>query len=166
MIEHMTDTTLRPRTAPARSGDVVSSVRRSEFGPPVALSPGPLGVVQAADREIARLTAVRARTVAEFATSRPASVDRGQGEPGARSPERWAARPELLRPVSEWAAQELSVALSITAGAAETLLERSLALVQRLPGTLAAVEGGALHAGHLSPMLEKVAPIADDTVRA
>jgi hypothetical protein len=27
------------------------------------------------------------------------------------SPERCAARPELLRPVSEWAAQELSVAL-------------------------------------------------------
>ena len=31
---------------------------------------------------------------------------------------------------------------------------------------LAALEAGALHPGHLWPMLEKVAPIADDTVRA
>jgi hypothetical protein len=82
-----------------------------EFAPPVALSSGPLGAVQAADREIARQTAVRARAVVEFAASRPSSVDRPQGTKGAMSPERWAARPELLRPVSEWAAQELSVAL-------------------------------------------------------
>jgi hypothetical protein len=54
-----------------------------EFAPPVGLSSGPLGVVQAADREIARLTAVRARAVAEFAASRAASADRAQGEPGA-----------------------------------------------------------------------------------
>ena len=72
-----------------------------ELAPPVALSSGPLGVVQAADREIARLTAVRARAFAEFAASRPASADRAQGEKGAMSAERWSARPELLRPVSE-----------------------------------------------------------------
>ena len=89
-----------------------------EFAPPVALSQGPLGEVQAADREIARQTAVRARAVAAFAASRPATVDRGRGEPGAMSEERWAARPEVLRSVSEWAAQELVVALSITSEAA------------------------------------------------
>src|SRR5687768_11345072 len=82
-----------------------------EFAPPVALAAGPLGVVQAADREIGRQTARRARAVAEFAGSRPASNDRPQGEPGAMSAERWAARPEALREVSEWAAQELVVAL-------------------------------------------------------
>ena len=82
------------------------------------------------------------------------------------SPERWAARPEVLRDVSEWAAQELVVALSISAQAAETLLVRSLTLVHRLPGTLAALEAGALHPGHLWPMLEKVAPIENDAVRA
>ena len=136
------------------------------LAPPVALSGGPLGAVQAADRKIARLTAVRARAVAQFAASRTASADRAQGEPGAMSPERWAARPELLRPVSEWAAQELSVALSITTSAAETLIEQSLILVRRLPGTLAAMEAGALHVGHLWAMREKVAPIADDAVRA
>src|SRR3954463_16174330 len=113
-----------------------------EFAPPVALSSGPLGVVQAADREIARLTALRARAVAEFAASRPASVDRRQGEPGAMSTERWVARPEILQPVSEWATPELQVALSYTEGSAQKLLEDSLRTVQRLPGVLAALEGG------------------------
>jgi hypothetical protein len=130
------------------------------------LSSGPLGAVQAADREIARQTALRARAVAEFAASRPATTDRAQGEPGAMSPDRWAARPELLHSVSEWAAQELVVALSISTEAAEALLLRSLTLVHRLPGTLAALEAGALHPGHLWTMVEKVAPIDDGTVRA
>jgi hypothetical protein len=145
---------------------VQGSCEWPEFAPPVALSGGPLGAVQAADREIARQTALRARAVAEFAASRPAAADRGQGEPGAMSPERWAGRPEVLRGVSEWAGQELVVALSIGSEAAEALLTRSLNLVHRLPGTLAALEAGALHPGHLWPMLEKVAPIEDDAVRA
>ncbi|MDK3257677.1 hypothetical protein [Blastococcus capsensis] len=43
-------------------------------GAPVAgWASGPLGAVQVADREIARQTAARARAVAEFAASRPAS---------------------------------------------------------------------------------------------
>ena len=136
------------------------------FAPPVALSPGPLGVVQAADREIARQTAVRARAVAEFAASRPASADRAQGERGAMSAERWAARPEVLRAVSEWATPELAVALSLSQPAAQALLERSLTLVGRLPGTLAALAAGALHPGHLWCLLEHVAPIEQDGVRA
>ncbi len=137
-----------------------------EFAPPVALSDGPLGRVQAADREIARQTAFKARAVAEFAATLPASQDRAQGEPGAMSAERWAARPACLRTVSEWATQELVVALSISAQAAEAQLTRSLDLVHRLPGTLAALEAGALHPGHLWSMLDKVAPIEDATVRA
>jgi hypothetical protein len=137
------------------------------MAPPVAgWASGPLGEVQAADREIARQTARRARAVALFAADRPASVDRVQGEPGAMSAQRWAARPEVLRPVSEWAAQELVIALSISQQAAENLLERSLLLVHRLPGTLVALETGVLHVGHLWPMLDKVAPIEDDAVRA
>ena len=82
------------------------------------------------------------------------------------SEQRRAARPEELVDVSEWAAQELVVALSITSQAAETLLTRSLTLVNRLPRTLAALESGALHVGHLWPMLDKVAPIAKADVRA
>src|SRR6478672_10115633 len=58
------------------------------------------------------------------------------------------------------------VALSITAEAADALLTRSLTLVQRLPATVAALEAGALHPGHLWTMLEKVAPIDDSRVRA
>ena len=135
-------------------------------GPPAALSSGPLGAVQAADREIARQTALRARAVAAFAASRPSSADRAQGERGAMSAERWAARPEVLQGVSEWATQELVIALSLSAAAAQVLLERSLTLVHRLPGTLDALEAGALHPGHLWPLLDKVAPITDDAVRA
>jgi hypothetical protein len=122
--------------------------------------------VQAADREIARQTALRAKAVAAFAASRPSSADRAQGEPGATSADRWARRAEVLRPVSEWAAQELTVALSISLQTAEALLERCLTLVHRLPATLAALEVGALHPGHLWPLLDKVAPIADDALRA
>lgn len=143
-----------------------ASTEWPELTPPVELANGPLGAVQAADREIGRQTAVRARAVAEFAASRPASADRARGEPGAMNAARWAARPDVLRGVSEWAARELVVALSISAAAAEALLVRSLTLVHRLPGTLAALEAGALHPGHLWPLLEHVAPIADDRVRA
>ena len=173
MIDHMTADVsatewyqVAVRRARASRRRRSESCEWPEFAPPVALAEGPLGLVQAADREIARQTARRARAVADFAATRPASEDRRQGEPGAMSAERWAARPEVLREVSEWAAQELVVALSITSQTAEALLHRSLTLVHRLPGTLAALEAGALHPGHLWPMLERVAPIEDAEVRA
>jgi hypothetical protein len=175
MIEHMTTGTANDWYVEARRRAVAAGRRRQavtasaqwpDFVPPVALSDGPLGEIQAADREIARQTARRACAVARFAADRPAAVDRAQGEPGAMSAERWAARPESLRQVSEWATQELVVALSLSAPAAETLLTRSLDLVHRLPGTLAALEAGALHPGHLWTMLDKVAPIEDAAVRA
>ncbi|WP_448640663.1 DUF222 domain-containing protein [Geodermatophilus sp. URMC 63] len=134
--------------------------------PAVGWAAGPLGEVQAAEREISRQTARRARAIAAFAATRPASTDRGQGERGAMSAERWAARADVLRPVSEWAAQELSIALDVTAQRAEAELERSLLLVSRLPRVMGALESGRLHAGHLWCLLEHVAPIADDAVRA
>ena len=68
--------------------------------------------------------------------------------------------------MSEWAAAELAIACALSPEAAEALLARSLTLVQRLPGTLAALEAGALHPGHLWPLLEHVAPIAEDRLRA
>ena len=175
MIERMTTETASDWYVEARRRAVASGRRRQamtasaewpDFAPPVALSDGPLGEIQAADREIARQTARRARAVARFAADRPATADRAQGEPGAMSAERWAARPEALRQVSEWTTQELVVALALSAPAAETLLIRSLDLVHRLPGTLAALEAGALHPGHLWTMLDKVAPIEDAAVRA
>jgi hypothetical protein len=135
-------------------------------GPTAGWASGALGAVQAADREIARQTAARARAVAAFAAERPASADRPAGTPGAMSAERRAARPAVLAEVSEWAAQELALALELSSEAAHALLERSLVLVHRLPRTLAALEAGALHVGHLFPMLERVGPIADDEKRA
>jgi len=134
--------------------------------PVVGWASGPLGAVQAADREVARQTAIRARAVAEFAASRPASADRQQGERGAMSAERWAARAEVLRPVSEWATPELAIALNLTQQSAEKLLEESLSLVYRLPGTLAALESGLVHRGHLWHLIDKVAPVADPVLRA
>jgi hypothetical protein len=62
--------------------------------PAVGWASGPLGAVQAADREIARQTAQRARWLAEFAATRPASADRPPGATGAMSAERRASRPE------------------------------------------------------------------------
>ena len=144
----------------ARSGTVAADA------PVVGRAAGPLGAVQAADREIARATAVKARAVAAFAASRPAGADRAKGERGAMSAERWVARPAVLRAVSEWATPEPAIALNLTQAAAGVLLEESLTLVHRLPGTLAALESGLIHRGHLWHLIDKVAPIADDTLRA
>ena len=135
------------------------------LAPPVELSTGVLGEVQEADREIARWTAVRARAVARFAAARPATADRQQGEPGAMRPERWAARAEVLRPVSEWAVPELVIALSRSGTDVQRLLERSL-LLRRVPGVLAAVEAGALNDAHLWAFLDLLAPVDDAALRA
>jgi hypothetical protein len=137
-----------------------------EFAPQVDLGSGALGEAQAADREIGRLYALRARKLAEFAAARPASADRAQGEPGAMSAERWALRPEILKPTSEWAAQEASIAFTRTQAWAGGQLEEALTLVQRLAGTLAALEGGLLTPDHRRPLLEHVAPIPDPQLRA
>ncbi|RBY82029.1 HNH endonuclease [Geodermatophilus sp. TF02-6] len=138
---------------------------RQAPAPTVGWASGPLGAVQAADREIARQTALRARAVAAFVATRPASVDRAQGERGAMSAERWAARADVLRPVSEWATPELAIALNLTQPAAEQLLQRSLTLVHRLPATLVALETGVLHAGHLWHLIDKVAAVEDEVLR-
>ncbi|WP_448628280.1 HNH endonuclease [Geodermatophilus sp. URMC 64] len=156
----------RPEARDRRAGAEQSSTEWPAFTPQTGLGEGPLGAAQAADREIARLFAVRARALAEFSESRPASADRAQGERGAMSPERWASRPETLRPVSEWAAQEASIGLVRGRGRAEGLLDESRTLVQKLPGTLAALEGGLLTPEHLRPLVERVAVIADDRLRA
>jgi hypothetical protein len=149
-----------------RVDDGAERSTRVVVAPVVGWASGPLGVVQVADREIARATAVRARAVAAFAASRPAEVDRAQGERGAMSAERWAARADVLRPVSEWATPELAIALNLTQQGAEGLLAESLTLVHRLPATLAALEAGVLHRGHLWHLIDKVAPIEHPGLRA
>jgi hypothetical protein len=81
------------------------------------------------------------------------------------SPERYAARPEILKQASEWTAQEISIALTCTQPRADRVLSESLRSV-RLPGTLAAMEAGMLTVGHLLTMLEHVEPIEDAELRA
>ena len=115
--------------------------------PAVGWASGPLGVAQAAEREIARQTAVRARALAAFAGTRPAAADRPPGRPGAMRADRRAARAAVLAEVSEWAAPEVAVALSLPTATAEALLARSLTLVHALPGSLAALEAGLLSVG-------------------
>ena len=82
--------------------------------PAVGWASGPLGAVQAADREIARQTALRPGRWPRSPRPGPASADRAPGEPGCMSADRRAARPEVLAGVSEWAAEEVAMALSIT----------------------------------------------------
>ena len=137
----------------------------SVAAPAVGWARGPLGAVQAAERAISRGTAARARAVAAFADTRPSSADRRPGEPGCASAESRAARPEVMGPVSEWAAQELMIALSVTRQRAETLLTESLTLVHQLPSTLVALEDGRVHTGHLRVLLDRVASIGDDMLR-
>jgi hypothetical protein len=156
----------RTRARRLRRAAERASTEWPAFAPQVALGSGALGEAQAADREIGRLYALRARKLAEFAAARPASADRAQGEPGAMSAERWALRPEILKPTSEWAAQEASIAFTRTQAWASGQLEEALTLVQRLPGTLAALEGGLLTPDHRRPLLEHVAPITDPRLRA
>src|SRR5215204_6330465 len=127
MLEHMKDP---------------GSTASANVPPAAGWASGPLGAVQRAQRRIARETAVQARALAAFAASRPVSVDRPAGEPGAMSADRRAARPEVLADVSEWAAQEVSMALSVPTSTADRELVRALTLVHRLPATLEALESG------------------------
>jgi hypothetical protein len=158
--------TRRNRARRLRRAAERASTEWPEFAPQVDLGSGALGEAQAADREIGRLYALRARKLAEFAAARPASADRAQGEPGAMSAERWALRPEILKPTSEWAAAEASIAFARTQAWAGGQLEEALTLGQRLPGTLAALEGGLLTPDHRRALVEHVAPIADPRLRA
>jgi hypothetical protein len=124
-----------------------------------------LGEVREAQAAIGRQQARQARALAAFARSRPASLDRTDQEIGAAAAASRAARPEALTPVSEWAVDEVAVALSLSGAAAGRLLVESLLLVERLPGTLEALGGGRLGWGHVRVMTEVVAPLADDLRR-
>src|SRR3954470_23330417 len=145
--------------------DVSAPSEPPAFGPQVALAEGRLGAAQVADRAMAAAFVARVRALADFAAQRPSSADRAQGEPGAMSPQRWAGRPEILLPVSEWAAQEVSIGLTCSRRKAEDLIEQAL-ILSRLPRVLAAAEAGLLTIGHLWCLEEHVASLADPVLRA
>src|SRR4051794_6902064 len=119
---------------------MIEHVNDSEDTPPaVGWASGPLGEAQREQRAIGRHTAREARRLAAYAATMPASLDRPAHLPGAMSAARRANRPHVLADVSEWAAAEVAIAMSVTTLAAEQLLERALTLVHRLPATLDAL---------------------------
>ena len=136
---------------------------------PGLLDAGALALDRAvtASAEIARLSAVVAASLTDFARCRPvAALDRGPGERGAMSAATRAARPAALTEVSEWATDEVAVALRIPGRTAEAQLADAVALSERLPATLDALEPGVLSPAHARQLLTTVAPVADDTARA
>jgi hypothetical protein len=77
-----------------------------------------------------------------------------------------AARPAALTEVSEWAADEVAVALRIPGRTAEAQLCDAVVLAERLPRTLAMLERGELGPAHARQMVAVVGPVADDALRA
>ena len=96
--------------------------------------------LRAAQAMIGAQEARRARAIAAFCRSRPASLDRPDSEVGAAAAATRAARPSALTAVSEWAVDEVAVKLSLTESSASRIVVLSLQLVERLPDTLAALE--------------------------
>jgi hypothetical protein len=97
----------------------------------------------------------KARWVAEFAHRRPAPV-----EPNMRT----APNPEQPG-VSQFAADEVSARLRIPRKAAQELLEDAVALVGRLPGTLAALTCGQIDARRARAVVDATDPLSADNAR-
>ncbi|MEU2349110.1 DUF222 domain-containing protein [Modestobacter sp. NPDC049651] len=123
---------------------------------------GLLDEVRHEERVVAAAQARQARAVARFCRSRPATADRPDEEVGAAAAATRAARHPALLPVSEWAVDELSTALSVTSARAERLMVQSLLLTDRLPATLTALEAGALTWDHVAVLCEVLGPLSDD----
>src|SRR5688500_10740195 len=86
-----------------------------------------LAAAKAAHRRQGREAAELARALAAFAAARPAAVlDRPDGEVGAAAAASRAARPAVLTTVSEWAVDEVMVALGQSSQAASRLLAESV----------------------------------------
>jgi hypothetical protein len=124
-----------------------------------------LDLLREEQRSIGAAEARRARWIAGFCRSRPASNDRPDTEIGAAAAATRAARPAILATVSEWAVDEVATALSLTSAKAQSWMVQSLQLVDRLPATLDALAAGRLTWDHAAAMCQVVAPL-DDEIRA
>jgi hypothetical protein len=121
----------------------------------------------AAWREEASAAARGVRALTAFARLRPQSeLDRQPGERGAMSAATRAARPEALAEVSEWAVDEVALALRVSTTAASGRLSDALVLVERLPRTLALLEDGKISWAHARQMIVQVGPVSEDELRA
>src|SRR4051794_30093616 len=125
-----------------------------------------LAEARAAQWEQRRLAAVQVRTLAAFAALRPAgALDRPDEEVGAAAAASRAARPTALTTVSEWAVDEVMLALGLSSPAATGLLAESIVLAERLPATVDALEEGRIGWPHAQAMADLVGPVKDE-VRA
>ena len=123
---------------------------------------GHLAAAKAVRLRQCRDAAELARALTAFAAARPAAVlDRPDGEVGAAAAASRAARPAVLTSVSEWAVDEVMVALGLSSPAAARLLADSVALTQQLPATLAALEAGTISWAHAQMLVEVLAPLTD-----
>ncbi|SFD83499.1 DUF222 domain-containing protein, partial [Blastococcus tunisiensis] len=121
----------------------------------------------AAYRAQGRQAARQARALAAFAAARPAAaMDRPDGEVGAAAAASRAARPAALTGVSEWAVDEVMVALALSSRAASTLLGESVVLVEQFPATVAAVEAGTISWAHARMLAHELSLLTDDALRA
>ncbi|WP_142023991.1 DUF222 domain-containing protein [Blastococcus colisei] len=128
---------------------------------------GHLARAKAAHRVQWREAAVQVRALAAFAAARPAAaLDRPDDEVGAAAAASRAARPAMLTQVSEWAVDEVMVALGLSSQAATVLLTDSVTLVEQLPATVAALEAGTISWTHARMLIQVLAPLSDDGVRA
>jgi uncharacterized protein DUF222 len=150
------------RAAEAREADQRLGDRLAAVGAAFEAGAAHLADVRSASSEIGRFEARRARALAAFAGSRPASSDRPDGEVGAAAAATRAARPAVMTAVSEWAVDEVAVALSITGEAAARLLADSLRLVSQLPATLGALERGEITWQHAQVLTDLVSGLSDD----
>lgn len=125
-----------------------------------------LAQAAASAQAASRAAAAEVRALAAFARFRPQrQFDRQPGERGAMSAASRAARPEALSEVSEWAADEVALALRIGGPAASGRLSDALTLVERLPATLALLDEGLISWEHARQMVAQVGPVADDALR-
>ena len=121
-----------------------------------------LDMLREEQQPIGSAQAWRARWIAEFCRSRPATTDRPDTEIGAAAAATRAARPSILATVSEWAVDEVATALSITTATAQTWMVQSLQLVDRLPATLDALAAGNLTWDHATALCQVIAGLDDD----
>jgi len=112
------------------------------------------GAIAAWDRIEAHASARKHLAIAEFIRRRP---EQGcePAEPGGM-PQRW----------DEFAVDELRVLLAESKATAEKLLDRALALAQRLPGTMAAYRSGKLRQSKVTIIVDATALLDDDEAQA
>ena len=132
-------------------GPVLAALTEQALSDPGALSDDELtGAMHAARRQRNRDAYLETLSVAEYGRRRAADFDdaRARKVPPGRRP-------------GEFAPDELAIELVCTAGEADALIERGLALTARLPATLAAMAAGTISADRAAAIAAWTASLTD-----